>query len=163
MSGLDLPDIAFPTEHLPDAKAILVVDRPAVGFAWVDEVDGMAHIEEIAVLPGRMRAGLGSALLEAACEWAREAGYPAITLTTYADIAWNGPFYARRGFAPLAADDLTPELAAIREWEGSTGLDDVGPRVAMRRELAISPGRQAQRERDRRGRDDSDEVHAQLQ
>jgi GNAT superfamily N-acetyltransferase len=135
VSGLDLPDLPFPEEHLVDAKAILVVGRPAVGFIWIDEVDGVAHVEELAVLPGHMRAGLGSALLAAACEWAHAAGYPAITLTTYRDVAWNAPFYSRRGFVTLAADDLTPELAAVREWERAAGLDDVGSRVAMRREL----------------------------
>jgi ribosomal protein S18 acetylase RimI-like enzyme len=134
VSGLDLPDIAFPTEHLADAKAILVVGRPAVGFIWIDEVDGVAHVEELAVLPGHMRAGLGSALLAAACEWAA-AGYSAITLSTYRDVAWNAPFYSRRGFVALDPDELTPELAAVREWERAAGLDDVGPRLAMRREL----------------------------
>ncbi len=135
VSGLDLPDLPFPEEHLADAKAILVVGRPAVGFVWIDEVDGAAHVEELAVLPGHMCAGLGSALLAAACEWARAAGYWAITLTTYRDVAWNAPFYSRRGFVELAADELTPELAAVREWERAAGLDAVGPRVAMRREL----------------------------
>jgi ribosomal protein S18 acetylase RimI-like enzyme len=135
VSGLDLPDIAFPTEHLADAKAILVVGRPAVGFIWIDEVDGVAHVEELAVLPGHMRAGLGSALLAAACEWAAAAGYSAITLSTYRDVAWNAAFYARRGFVALDPDELTPELAAVREWERAAGLDDVGPRLAMRREL----------------------------
>jgi hypothetical protein len=75
-------------------------------------------------------------LLAAACEWAHVAGYSAITLTTYRDVAWNAPFYSRRGFVELAADDLAPELAAIRERERAAGLDEVGPRVAMRRKLA---------------------------
>jgi GNAT superfamily N-acetyltransferase len=136
VSGLDLPDLPFAAEHLADAKAILVVGRPAVGFIWIDEVGGVAHVEELAVLPGHMRAGLGSALLDAACEWARAAGYAAITLTTYADVPWNGPFYARRGFVAIDPDALSPQLAALRQGERAAGLDDVGPRVAMRRELA---------------------------
>jgi GNAT superfamily N-acetyltransferase len=136
VAGLDLPDLPFPADHLADTEAIFVVGRPAVGFLWIDEVDGLAHVGEVAVLPNRMRAGLGSALLDAACAWARGAGYPAITLTTYADVAWNGPFYARRGFVALDPGALTPELAALRDGERAAGLDDVGPRVAMRRELA---------------------------
>ncbi len=134
VAGLELPDLPFPAEELAGAEAVFVVGRPAVGFLWIDEVDGLAHVGELAVLPSRMRSGLGSALLDTACAWARDAGYPAITLTTYADVAWNGPFYARRGFVVL--DALTPELTALRDRERAAGLDDVGPRVAMRRALA---------------------------
>ena len=85
------------------------------------------------MLPSHMRQGLGSTLLEAACDWARSAGYPAITVTTFAEVAWNMPFYAARGFAELTT--LTPELAELRDWERDVGLDEVGRRVAMRREL----------------------------
>ena len=69
--------------------------------------------------------------------WAAEKGYSAMTLTTYRDVAWNAPFYARRGFAVI--DDLPAGLAAIRAREQELGLDDVGPRVVMRRELANVP------------------------
>jgi GNAT superfamily N-acetyltransferase len=136
VAGLELPELPFPAEALDQTKAVFVVGRPAVGFVWIDEVDGLAHVGELAVLPSRMRAGLGSALLEAACRWARDAGYPAITLTTYAEVPWNRPFYARRGFVVLDDATLGPELAAFRDEERAAGLDTVGPRVAMRRELA---------------------------
>jgi len=132
VSGLYLPEIAFPADELAGAKAIFVAARPAVGFVWVDELDGVAHLAELAVIPGRMRSGLGTALLEAACDWAA-AGYRAITLTTFADVAWNAPFYAARGFAVL--EDLSPGLVRLRDKERAAGLDAVGTRVVMRREL----------------------------
>jgi hypothetical protein len=72
-------------------------------------------------------------LLDAACAWARTAGYRAVTLTTYAEVAWNAPFYAERGFVELTS--LTPALAELRDWERDIGLDAVGRRVAMRRDL----------------------------
>ena len=59
-----------------------------------------------------MRNGIGTQLLERACEWAREQRYPAITLTTYADISWNAPYYAARGFTEIT--ELTPGLAGLR-------------------------------------------------
>ncbi|MFN2518072.1 MAG: GNAT family N-acetyltransferase [Jatrophihabitantaceae bacterium] len=133
VSGLELPETPFPVSELDDAKAIFVAGRPAVGFAWVNELDGLAHLAELAVIPGRMHAGLGTALLAAACNWAAADGYPAITLTTFAGPAWNAPFYAARGFATV--DDLSPGLARLRESERAAGLDAVGARVVMRREL----------------------------
>ena len=134
VAGHDLPRLPFDEDALADARLVLVVDEPAVGFAWVDEVDGVAHLRELAVLPGAMRRGHGGRLLEAACVWAAEQGYPAMTLTTFADIAWNAPFYAARGFVP---DDAPgPQLAARRAHEREVGLDAVGRRVVMRRGLA---------------------------
>ena len=128
-----LPDPAIGHETIRDARAVLVAGRPAVGFARVDEVDGEAHLGQLSVLPGHMRRGIGTALVEAVCTWAAGQGYHEVTLCTFADVAWNGPFYAKRGFEPVAM--LTPGLAELRAWERDLGLDALGPRIAMRRRL----------------------------
>jgi GNAT superfamily N-acetyltransferase len=133
-AGYRLPDIAFDVEVLRRAKAVFVAGRPPVGFVQVDELDGLAHVSELAVLPRWMGQGIGTALVERACSWAAANGYPAITLTTYADVPWNAPFYANRGF--VESTDLGPGLAAVRARERELGLDDVGRRVVMRRALA---------------------------
>lgn len=138
VAGMDLPDLPFPLDALHESRAIFVAGRPPVGFIQVDEVDGIAHVQELAVLPSHMRKGVGSALLDAACSWARASGYPAITLTTYEQVPWNGPFYTSRGFVELT--QLTPELFEIRDWERDVGLDAVGRRIAMRRELTADAG-----------------------
>lgn len=132
-AGHTLPSRPLPLAALEAAKAIYVAGDPPVGFVWVDEVDGLAHVHELAVLPRWMGQGLGSELLERAGEWARRHDYPAITLITFADIAWNAPFYRRRGFVEV--EELTPGLADLRKLERAAGLDDVGRRVVMRREL----------------------------
>ena len=133
VAGMDLPDIPFPLDALHESRAVFVAGRPPVAFVQIDEVDGTAHVQELAVLPSHMRQGLGSALLDAACEWACSMGYPAITLTTYAEVPWNAPYYQARGFVELT--ELTPELIELRDWERDVGLDAVGRRIAMRREL----------------------------
>jgi GNAT superfamily N-acetyltransferase len=132
-AGMTLPRVTMPAGRAAAAKALFVHGRPPVGFVRVDEVDGLAHVEQLSVLPAQMRRGLGTALLGAACDWAVEQGYPAVTLITYADVAWNGPFYAARGFTET--DQITPGLAELRDWERSVGLDEVGRRIVMRREL----------------------------
>ena len=53
-----------------------------------------------------------------------------VTLTTYLDIPWNTPFYGRLGYTQV--DEPSAGLAAIRAYEVSVGLDEVGPRIAMR-------------------------------
>jgi hypothetical protein len=54
-------------------------------------------------------------------------------LSTFAHVAWNGPFYAKLGF--VAMDVLTPGLAQLRERERAEGLDAIGERVVMIRTL----------------------------
>ncbi|MFE0174911.1 GNAT family N-acetyltransferase [Streptomyces sp. NPDC059002] len=93
------------------------------------------HIEQVSVHPRAARRGVGRALIEHAADRARTAGRTALTLTTFADVPWNAPYYARIGFRPLTADELTPELAAIRAHEAELGLDR-WPRLCMRRELS---------------------------
>lgn len=115
--------------HLPDAAIVLVSGDPPVGFACVGILDGTAHLWQLSVLPAAGRRGLGGALLDAACDWARTQGYRAITLTTFRDVPWNAPFYRSRGFE--IADRLPPALAEVREHEKVIGDDDFGPRVAM--------------------------------
>ncbi|WP_411757210.1 hypothetical protein [Streptomyces venezuelae] len=58
----------------------------------------------------------------------------ALTLTTFADVPWNAPYYARIGFRPLADAELTPALRTIRAHEAELGLDR-WPRLCMRRDL----------------------------
>jgi hypothetical protein len=62
-------------------------------------------------------------------EAARDAGAARVTLTTYADVPWNGPWYARHGFAEFT--DLTPALAEVRVRERAAGLDRYGRRLVL--------------------------------
>jgi GNAT superfamily N-acetyltransferase len=133
VAGLDLPPGTSSVDELRAAGEVLVIGEPPVGFAQLGEVDGQAHLRQLSVLPSHMRRGLGSVLLEASCAWAVSAGYREIVLTTFADVPWNGPFYRARGFVEVL--DPGPDLAAVRAAEKAAGLDDVSPRIAMRRAL----------------------------
>jgi GNAT superfamily N-acetyltransferase len=119
--------------HFESATVTMVTGEPPVGFVCVELVDGVPHIWQLAVHPDHGRQGLGRSLVYAACRWARSEGFEAITLTTFRDVPWNGPFYGSLGF--ISMDELTPGLAVIREHERSIGDDDFGPRIAMRRPL----------------------------
>lgn len=128
-----LPPSANDPVSLRSAAVVLVAERPPVGFARVDVVDGLAHLEQLSVLPEHTRRGLGTALVEAACRWAVDRGFPAMTLITFADVPWNAPFYASLGFVPV--EGLTPGLLELRDWEHDLGLDRIGRRIVMRRDL----------------------------
>jgi GNAT superfamily N-acetyltransferase len=127
--GVQVPAGVSAPEDYADAELVLVVGTPPVGFARVDMVDGLPHLEQISVHPHAARRGIGSALLEAAVAWAAQAGYSAMTLTTFRDLPFNGPFYARHGFTELT--DLSPGLAQLRRHEAHLGLDDAQARWVM--------------------------------
>ncbi len=133
VAGMQLPPTVFRTDTQRAAETVFVHGRPPTGFIRVEEIDGQAHIEELAVVPGHMRHGIGSALVEAACAWAASRGFAGITVIAYTEVAWSGPFFTARGFAEV--DQLTPELAELRDWERTVGLDELGERVVMRRRL----------------------------
>ncbi|MGR6963411.1 GNAT family N-acetyltransferase [Geodermatophilus sp. URMC 61] len=127
---LDLPAPA-PAAVRAQAWRVLVAGRPVQGFAVLERVDGDVHLEQLSVQPSAMRRGIGAALLEAAVSEARVAGARRVTLLTYADVPWNGPWYARHGWR--GTDDLGPELQALAAHEAELGLTRHGRRVAMAR------------------------------
>lgn len=108
-------------------------DGALVGFAHVLEVDGLAHLEQVAVPPEHGRRGHGGALVEAAAGEARRRGHRRITLRTFADVPWNAPAYARAGF--VEEEPATPFHRGLVATEARLGLDLVGRRIQMGREL----------------------------
>lgn len=107
-------------------------DDVAVGFALAEVLDGALHLEQLSVHPSFGRRGIGAALVEHVCGHARRAGFDAVTLSTFRDVAFNGPFYAGLGFTALTDDQLTGGLRARAKEEAAHGLDPA-TRVMMRR------------------------------
>lgn len=108
-------------------------DRP-VAYLIAEPVGDALHIEQVSVHPGWAHRRIGRALIEHAAARAVAEGLDSLTLTTFTEVAWNAPYYARCGFAPIAPGDLTPGLREIREEEAAHGLDR-WPRLCMRRAL----------------------------
>jgi GNAT superfamily N-acetyltransferase len=106
-------------------------DDSPIGFAFVEHVGEYAHLDELDVDPRHGRRGVGSALVRTVCAWAKEHGFPGVTLTTFRDIPWNAPFYRRLGFDELNPNELTPVLHALVRKEAKRGLQP-SRRVVMR-------------------------------
>jgi ribosomal protein S18 acetylase RimI-like enzyme len=124
-------------DRIAAGRAWLAVDGErgeAVGFAVASVVDGAGHLDEVAVALDAGGQGIGTALIEQVLQWAAGLGLEAVTLTTFSEIAWNGPLYRRLGFEALDPGSLGPQLLAIRDQERRQGID-VAPRQAMRRRL----------------------------
>ncbi len=107
-----------------------------VGFAFAELYDGIPHLDELGVHPAHGRRGLGTALVDALCTWARGAGYAAVTLSTYVDVPWNMPWYTKLGFHVLDRGAWGPDMVGIEAAERAIGLD-ASPRVMMRKDLSV--------------------------
>jgi GNAT superfamily N-acetyltransferase len=107
-----------------------------VGFAAASICGRRIHLDELDVLPGHGRKGIGSALLEAIEDHALNTDCVEITLTTFCDVPWNAPFYARVGFEVIPEQELGAELVRRLSDEVALGLER-SRRVAMRKPLSL--------------------------
>lgn len=120
---------------------VALSDGAPVGFAHVEILErDAAHLEEIDVLPEYGRRGIGRRLVNQVCGWAAAKGYAAVSLSTFRDVPWNMPFYARLGFEVVPTLQLSPALRDVVDSETRRGLDPAR-RVVMKR--AISGDRPA--------------------
>ncbi len=140
----------FQAEQIAAAPHAILEDACFAGLVWVLELDarivGFAlctgrgsdlHLRELDVHPDAQRRGLGRALLEHVLQQARARGALRVTLTTFVDVPWNGPWYARLGFSVLAEDEAPAWLAAIRQHERAAGLE-TRPRQIMAKSLQLA-------------------------
>ncbi|MBB4940575.1 GNAT superfamily N-acetyltransferase [Streptosporangium album] len=133
--GITFPEGTTMIEETDDPSRVLVAGAPPVGFAMIGWVDGLVHLDQLAVHPSHGRQGIGGRLLEAVCDHAASTGSAAVTLTTFRDVPWNGPWYAQRGFATLDPAEWGPELTGLVAHERELGIE-LAPRVVMRRLLS---------------------------
>ena len=96
-------------------------DQP-LGFLCASVQDGALHIEELSVHRDRQGQGLGRRLIAHAEARARATGLGGLTLTTFEDVPWNAPFYARLGFERLQDDRQTAFLRQQLAHEQAIGL-----------------------------------------
>jgi GNAT superfamily N-acetyltransferase len=135
--GLGIGPLPGPgtVQEFAAALVVLVAGDPPLGLGRIDAVgkDHLAHLEQLSVHPDHAGRGIGRALLRSACGWAKAHGYTDLTLATYRDVPWNGPFYASEGFVERGSVDdflvthgLPPEEPVMGRF---------GPRVLMGRPL----------------------------
>ncbi|GGL25168.1 GNAT family N-acetyltransferase [Phycicoccus endophyticus] len=135
--GVDWP-AATPGEDRAREPGFLLTATEAgrvVGFAHVVQLGGHWHLEQLAVDPPWQRRGHGGRLLAATHAEVATRGGAEVTLVTYADVPWNGPWYARHGYAEV---DPPARLAPVLAAEDLLGLAQHGRRVAMRRDVGAA-------------------------
>nr|WP_298930734.1 GNAT family N-acetyltransferase [uncultured Erythrobacter sp.] len=127
----DLADLDFDDHWEPDELRALIrkghclvsfVGDEMVGFLAAQPFQRELHIWEMDVLPAHQGMGIGAGLVRACQIDARNSGFKAVTLTTFRDLPWNGPFYRKLGFEEVTALDAHPRLAGELANEADDGL-----------------------------------------
>ena len=127
------PDQTYP-RHLLEAAVdesllfVLEASGEIAGFAVCSRVGDRLHLDEVSVHPDHGRRGHGRALVQRVLETAVARGLEGVSLTTFADLPWNAPFYVSMGFVPLQGDDLDQPLTDALAAEAGQGLTE---RIAM--------------------------------
>lgn len=126
-------DVISAEQHLDYAERglswlALANDQP-VGFILAELHVSSLFIVELSVHLDWQGKGIGRRLIACVADQARKRGLASLTLTTFRDVPWNAPFYARLGFEMITT--LTPELREKREEETAHGLA-YDARCAMR-------------------------------
>ncbi len=95
-----------------------------VGFLVTQPYKRELHIWEMDVHPSAQKQGIGAGLLRACMIDARNCGFSALTLTTFSDLVWNGPFYRALGFTEISDPAAHPRLTAELKEEAESGLPE---------------------------------------
>lgn len=81
---------------------------PILAFLAAFPHDCFLFIAEMSVASTAQAQGIGTALLSAAMVEAKALGLAGVSLTTYKKVAFNGPWYSKRGFHFVPAEQLGP-------------------------------------------------------
>lgn len=139
-TGLIRPDAL--DQHVPGDVLETEIDRGnvftvrredgyPVGFAMISQHDQGSYLDQLSVHPDYGRKGLGRRLVEQVIRETEARRLPHITLSTFRDLPWNGPFYSSLGFVELSRKQCTPFMFAIEDAQRP--YMDVELRCFMRR------------------------------
>ena len=113
-------EAAIPLGHVFVAR-----DRKGTpaGFVLTSEREGTLYIDQISVDPAHGRRGLGAALVNRVVRNATARKLKTVTLSTFRDLAWNGPFYRQLGFREISRKRMDPWMLVLEETQAEAGLD----------------------------------------
>lgn len=94
-------------------------DGAICGYALSQPLDGHFYLANIAVAPDAGGRGIGRALVAETERRAGELRLPGVALATFRDPPWNGPWFRRLGYGPIAPERIGPGLRAILDRHAS--------------------------------------------
>jgi len=135
----DALDDTVPADVLEQALAVghVFVAREQggepVGFTLTSQRDNTLYLDQVSVHPDFGQRGIGRALVIRILNDAEDRRLPDVTLSTFRDLPWNGPFYASLGFKEIPRGKLSPFMFEIEEAQSP--FMNIEARCFMRRKV----------------------------
>lgn len=143
------PTPAELTAHANDGRLLVAeVEGRIAGYLVALVFPETLHVEQVTVDPEFSGRGIGAALLNALPGLVPHPGAAALTLTTFREVPWNAPYYARLGFVEVPEVDWDTAISAVVAEERNKGLWH-WPRVVMARSIEDDRPRRRPRHRAR--------------
>lgn len=111
------------------------IDQEAVGFIALSQYANSWYIEELSVVEHAQSQGVGNALLTYIKMLAEIKRMPSINLITFNNVAWNQPYYARKGYINMPVERLSEQFLAL--WQRDKLHFDPDFRVCMQLKIDI--------------------------
>jgi GNAT superfamily N-acetyltransferase len=134
------PELNALAAHQRAGRIRVAIDAAGLPVAYLvlGEIDGWAHIDQVTVHPTHAGQGLGRSLIREAARLAAADGLHGLTLTTFRDVPWNAPYYARLGFTEVAERRWSEGIRRVVTEEDAHGLNR-WPRVVMAMPASAPP------------------------
>lgn len=101
---------------------VALTDNRPVGFLLAEAQGKSLFIVEISLHRAWQGKGLGRKLMAYMQAWASQHCFSELTLTTFRDVPWNVPWYARVGFEMLPETSLSAVLRQKLAQEVAHGM-----------------------------------------
>ena len=101
---------------------VALADNRPVGFLLAEAQGKSLFIVEISLHRAWQGKGLGRKLMAYMQAWASQRRFSELTLTTFRDVPWNAPWYARMGFEMLPETSLSAALRPKLAQEVAHGM-----------------------------------------
>ncbi|MEE9380409.1 MAG: GNAT family N-acetyltransferase [Hyphomonadaceae bacterium] len=102
-----------------------------IGFSLCSVRKPDLYLDQVAVYPDHCRKGLGTALINTVMKDARARKLKTVSLSTFRNVPWNAPYYARLGFKEIPRKNLTKWMLELEALQME--YMDIGKRCFMRK------------------------------
>ena len=116
-----------------DVSKVTGPEGNPVGFALVSHRGGTLYLDQISVHPEHGRRGLGAELVRHVLQQAKQRRLKQVTLSTFRDLPWNGPFYRKLGFRELPRKDMADWMLELEKIQAASL--DISKRCFMVRKI----------------------------
>lgn len=111
------------------------IDQEAVGFIALTQYSNSWYIEEISVVDHAQSQGVGNGLLSYIKMLAEIKRIASINLITFKDVAWNQPYYTKKGYRQITEERLSEQFLAL--WHKDNLHFSADLRVCMQLKIDV--------------------------